>query len=139
MSKSAYIRLVKGSKQSEITLDEVKQLLIHYQEMTGYTGQQLSWDYQQAAFPYEMTEKEQEGICYLVLKGKNPEENNYLMIGHGQEEESGTQYVQIVLPDRATHGDLAKANEFSKYLAKKLAGELQLLNGRIMYFNQRKG
>lgn len=139
LNKSAYIRLVKGSKQSEITLEEVKQLLNHYQEMTRNTGQQLSWDYQQASFPYEITEKEQEGVRYLVLKGQNPEENNYLMIGNGQEKESGIHYIQIVLPERGTHGDLAKANEFSKYLAKKLAGELHLLNGRIMYFNQRKG
>lgn len=139
LSKSAYIKLVKGSKQNEITLEEVQKLLLYYQEMTGYTGQQLDWDYRDAAFPYEMEEREQNGIRYLLLTGKNRQHYNYLMIGTGQEAESGTHYIQIVLPEHATHGDKAKANEFSKFLAKQLQAELHLLNGRVMYFNERKG
>ncbi|MBA4494301.1 DUF1885 family protein [Paenactinomyces guangxiensis] len=139
MSKSAYIKLVKGSKQSEITLEETKNLMLYYQEMTSYTGQQLDWDYQEAAFPYEMEEREQEGIHYLLLTGKNRQHYNYLMIGTGQEKETGPHYIQIVLPDRATHGDKAKANEYAKFLAKQLQAELHLFNDRIMYFNERKG
>ncbi|WP_089966863.1 DUF1885 family protein [Lihuaxuella thermophila] len=139
MSKSAYIKLVEGSKQNEISLEDTKNLLKFYQEMTSLTGQQLSWDYQAAAFPYEMEEREQDGIRYLLLTGKNPAKYYYLMIGTGQETETGTHYIQIVLPDNATHGDKAKANEFSKFLAKQLKAELHLFNGRIMYFNERKG
>ncbi len=139
MSKSAYIKLVKGSKQNEITLEETKNLLNYYQEMTSLTGQQLGWDYQSAAFPYEMEEREQDGIRYLLLTGKNPTKYAYLMIGTGQEEGTGIHQIQIVLPSNATHGDKGKANEFSKFLAKQLKAELHLFNGRVMYFNERKG
>jgi Domain of unknown function (DUF1885) len=139
LSKSAWIKLVTGAKQTEITLAEVKDLLHHYIEMTSLTGRQLGWDYQEAAFPYELEEREQDGIPYLLLKGKNADLHRYLIVGVGQESVSGTHYIQIVLPDGATHGDKAKGNEFAKYLGKQLKGELHLFNGRIMYFNERKG
>jgi hypothetical protein len=130
--------LVEGSKQSEITLDDVKKLLAYYKEMTAYTGQQLGWDYQQAAFPYTIEEKEQDGIQYLMLKGIEPSQYYYLLIGVSQEKDTGYHYIQLVLPDRATHGDCTKANEYSRFLAKQLEAQLQLLNGRTMYFNTRK-
>ncbi|WP_245739750.1 DUF1885 family protein [Thermoflavimicrobium dichotomicum] len=138
MSKSAYIKLVDGSKQKEITLEDIRKLLDYYQEMTALTGKQLGWDYQQAAFPYTVEEKEQNGIRYLLLKGKEPSQYYYLLLGVGQEKETGIHYIQLVLPDRATHGDCAKANEYSRFLAKQLQAELHMLNGRIMYFNPRK-
>jgi hypothetical protein len=138
MPKSAFIKLVDGSKQKEITLEQVKELLLYYQDMTQKTGEQLNWDYQNAAFPYEMEEKEQEGIRYLFLKGKDPDLYKYLIIGVSQEEKSNIPYVQIVLPDQATHGDLAKGNEYARFLAKQLHGELHLFNGRIQYFQTRK-
>lgn len=138
MSKSSYIKLVAGSKQSTVTLDEVKNLLEYYVDMTTKTGQQLGWQYEAAAFPYEMAQQSQEGIPYLLLKGKSPL-YHHLVIGVGTEQETGVSYIQIVLPSQATHGDLAKANEFAKFLAKQLKGELHLMNGRIMYFNDRKG
>lgn len=47
-------------------------------------------------------------------------------------------YIQLVLPDGSTHGDKAKGNEFGKHFAKKLKAELQLFNGRTMYYNPRK-
>jgi hypothetical protein len=139
LSKSAWIKLVTGSKQTEITLSEVKDLFHYYIEMTSLTGRQLGWDYQKAAFPYELEEREQDGIPYLLLKGKNADLHRYLIVGVGQENGSGTHYIQIVLPDGATHGDKSKGNEFAKYLAKQLKGELHLFNGRVMYFNERKG
>lgn len=138
MSKSAYIKLVSGSKQETIHLDDVKKLLDTYCEMTSLTGKQLGWSYEAAAFPYEISIQEQDGTSYLLLKGKNPNLYNYLIIGTSQEEESGIHYIQIVLPQNATHGDLAKGNEFSKFFAKQLKGELHLFNGRIMYYNNRK-
>lgn len=138
MSKSAYIKLVPGSKQETIDLDGVKQLLDTYCEMTGLTGKQLGWSYEAAAFPYEVSHEEQDGISYLYLKGKSPDKYNGLIIGTSKEEASGVHYIQIVLPANASHGDLAKGNEFSKFFAKQLKGELHLFNGRIMYYNNRK-
>jgi hypothetical protein len=138
LNKSAYIKLVKGSAQTEVTLADVKELLVRYQHMTSLTGQQLDWDYQAAAFPYTIEEQEQDGVPYLVLKGTEPLLYRGLVIGVSQEEDSGTPYVQLVLPEQATHGDLAKGNEFSKYIAKQLKAELHLFNGRIIYYNPRK-
>lgn len=138
MNKSAYIKLVNGSAQTEITLAEVKDLFDYYQHTTGLTGQQLGWDYQAAAFPYLIEQKEQEGIAYLLLKGKETKLYHSLIVGVGQEAKTGLYYIQIVLPEQATQGDLAKANEFGKYLAKQLKGELHLFNGRIIYYNPRK-
>lgn len=127
MSKSAYIKLVPGSKQETIDLDGVKQLLDTYCEMTGLTGKQLGWSYEAAAFPYEVSHEEQDGISYLYLKGKSPDKYNGLIIGTSKEEASGVHYIQIVLPANASHGDLAKGNEFSKFFAKQLKGELHCL------------
>lgn len=137
MSKSSYIKLVNGSKQSTITLEEVKQLLEYYIEMTTKTGQQLGWQYEAYSFPYELLEQSQNDIPYLLLKGKDPL-YHYLIIGVGKEEETETTYIQIVLPTEGTQGDLGKANEFAKFLAKQLKGELHLMNGRIIYYNDRK-
>lgn len=136
MSKSAYIKLVPGSKQTEITLDEVQKLLETYQEMMRSTGQQLGWDYQDAAFPYQLTKREEADATYLFLKGKDPNLYYYLLLGVAQHDD--THQIQLVLPDRATHGDQAKANELSRFLAKQLQAELQMLNGRTMYFNKRR-
>lgn len=138
MSKSAYIKLVSGSKQETVTLDGVKELLDSYRQIRSKTGQQLGWDYEEASFPYEVKEQEQDGVPYLLLKGKKPELYNYLIMGVSQEEETDTPYIQVVLPKNATEGDCAKGNEFSKFLAQQLKGELHLFNGRVMYYNSRK-
>ena len=136
MSKSAYIKLVPASKQKELTLHTVKELLLYYQEMTQLTGKQLNWEYGNAAFPYELIEREDNGRPYLLLQGKD-HLYHYLMLGVGQDAEQMPQ-VQLVLPDRATHGDQSKANELSRFLAKQLQGELKMFNGRTMYFYKRK-
>lgn len=136
VSKSAYIKLVSGSKYDTISLEDIKELLAYYQEMTEKTGKQLNWDYKSAAFPYEIIEKEQSGIQYLLLQGKDPHLYHYLMIGVEQTEEG--HQIHIVLPTQATHGDYAKANELSRFLAKQVHGELHMFNGRTMYFYKRK-
>ncbi len=138
MSKSAFIKLVPGSKQETITLDGVKELLVSYRQIKSKTGQQLGWDYEEASFPYEVKKQEQDGVPYLLLKGRKPEQYNYLIIGVSQEEATGIPYIQIVVPKNATEGDLAKGNEFSRFFAQQLKGELHLFNGRIMYYNNRK-
>ncbi|EGL82461.1 Domain of unknown function DUF1885 [Caldalkalibacillus thermarum TA2.A1] len=146
MSQSAYIRLVEESTMTESNLDDVKQKLERYISMTTKTGQQLAWHYEEAAFPYTIEEKSEGKGKWLYLKGNNPELYKYIVIGVGSEtvmdEESGQEkeehYIQVVLPDGATHGDKSKANEFCKYLAKAYQAKLQLFNGRTMYFYPRK-
>ncbi|MBA4601207.1 DUF1885 family protein [Thermoactinomyces sp. AMNI-1] len=138
MGKSAFIKLVPGSKQETVTLDDVKALLDSYCDIKSKTGKQLGWDYEEAAFPYDLEKQEQDGVPYLLLKGRKPEQYNYIIMGVSREEESGTPYIQVVLPKNATEGDWAKGNEFSKFIAQHLKGELHLFNGRVMYYNNRK-
>lgn len=140
MPQSAYIKLVEGSTQETITLDDVKQTLERYIEQTGLTGKQLDWDYAGAAFPYEIEQNPEGNGTWFYLKGKDPSMYNRLIVGVGTEPvDSGERhFIQIVLPDNAGHGDKSKGNEFCKYLAKQFQAELHLFNGRVMYFNQRK-
>lgn len=141
LGKSAYIKLRQGSKQQSITLNEVKELLDMYTKRTSKTGEQLDWEYEDSALPYSIEERTENGTKYLFLKKADPL-YNYLIIGVGSENTDGEEvnYVQIVLPneDNITPGDLAKGNEFAKYFAKYLKGELHLFNGRIIYNNDRK-
>ncbi|MFZ3588108.1 DUF1885 family protein [Bacillus sp. DJP31] len=144
MSHSAYVKLVSASNKQEITLDAVKELFSYYKEITSKTGSQLSWEYSSVAFPYEIKEKPEGKDTWFYLKS---EERGYnmLLVGVGSEElvtedgQPSTQsYIQVVLPDGSTFGDKGKGNEFCKFLAKKLEGELHLFNGRVMYFYKRK-
>lgn len=141
MGKSSYIKLRNGSTLQEITLDKVKELLTMYIERTVKTGELVSWEYDEAAFPYSIEEKEEGTTKYLYLKGNGPL-YNYLLIGVGKEELDGetTPYIQIVLPDEdhLTPGDFGKGSEFAKYIARYLKAELQMFNDRILYFNPRK-
>jgi hypothetical protein len=128
LKKSAYIR-----RTNIIELQDVQNTLEYYREMTRNTGKQLDWDYEAAAFPYTMEEKETEdGTTYLLLTGRDSQQNNHMVIGVGQQEDNQKYYVQVVLPEDATHHDVAKGNEYAKFIAKQLKGELQLFNGRLM-------
>jgi hypothetical protein len=144
MGNSAYIKLVEGSATQETTLEDVKNKLNHYIEMTSKTGKQLDWGYSNAAFPYTIVEKQEAQGTWFYLKGKDSKLYKYIMFGIGQEapategEQKTRHYIQVVLPKGSTHGDKGKANEFCKYLAKEYKGELHLFNGRIMYFYPRK-
>jgi hypothetical protein len=144
LSNSAYIKLVPGSTKLEITLDEVKELFHYYKEITSKTGTQVSWEYSDAAFPYDLKEKPEGKDKWFYLKSG---ERGYstLVIGVGKEgfenengEPATREYIQLVLPEVATHGDKGKGNEFCKFLARKLEGELHLFNGRVMYYYKRK-
>lgn len=139
MSQSAYIKLVEGSAQSTITLREVRELLLAYKDQTERTGRQLNWNYADAAFPYTIESKEGSEDQWFYLKGTHPG-YKYIIFGVGKEnrEDGQTDYIQIVLPDQATHGDKAKGNEFCKHIGRKLQAEVHLFNGRVMYFNPRK-
>jgi hypothetical protein len=139
MSQSAYIKFVEGSEVSSMTLDEVQEQLSRYKEQTALTGKQLDWDYADAAFPYTIETKPEGEGKWFYLKGKN-NLYNYILFGVGSEivEDQETHFIQVVLPDQATHGDKAKGNELCKYFGRHLKAELHLFNGRIMYFNPRK-
>ncbi|MCA1029903.1 DUF1885 family protein [Bacillus timonensis] len=136
---SAYIKLVPESTQTTVTLDDVKNLFNYYKEITNKTGEQLSWEYREAAFPYDLKEPNQGDANWFYLKS-NDSRYNTILLGVGKESanEQDTYYIQLTLPEYATHGDKGKANEFAKFLAKKLSGELHLFNARIMYFYKRK-
>ncbi len=144
MSKNAYIKLVPSSAQQTITTDELKELFQYYKEITAKTGNQLDWNYDNAAFPYEIKEKEEgEGVWFYLQSEQD--RYNAILIGVDRElakDKDGSDreqtYIQITLPETATAGDKGKANEFCKFMGKKLQGELHLFNGRIMYFYPRK-
>lgn len=139
MAQSAYIYLVDGSAASTLTLDELKEHLGRYREQTALTGKQLGWDYAASAFPYSVETKPEGQGKWFYLKGSNPL-YKYILFGVGSktEEEKEKPYIQVTLPDDATHGDKSKGNELCKYLARQLKAELHLFNGRTMYYNPRK-
>lgn len=139
MTQSAYLYFVEGSAVSSLTLDDLKAELERYKEQTAKTGQQLDWDYAEAAFPYTIETKPEGENVWFYLKGKD-DAYRYIVFGVGVKatEEGERHYVQIVLPEGCTHGDKAKANELCKYLGRHLKTETHLFNGRIMYFNPRK-
>jgi hypothetical protein len=145
LGNSAYIKLVEGSSLEIIELDQVKEKLIRYIEMTTKTGKQLAWNYEGSAFPYSIIEKPEAQGKWFYLKGKDPKVYKHIMFGIGheqvdtkEEEPKKRYYIQVVLPEGSTHGDKSKANEFCKFLAKEFKGQLHLFNERVMFFNPRK-
>ncbi|MBG9793879.1 hypothetical protein ABD76_15810 [Paenibacillus dendritiformis] len=138
MSQSAFITFVEGSAVPSVTLDELKEQLLSYRHQTSLTGEQLGWEYADAAFPYTIETKPEQEEQWFYLKGTSPQ-YHYIVFGTGTKEGAPPRSrVQVVLPEGSTHGDKAKGNELCKYLAKKWKAELTLFNGRIMYFNPRK-
>lgn len=127
----AFIKLVPKSTKQTVTLEDVQQLFSYYKSITSQTGKQLNWSYEDSAFPYEMIQTSE---TTLHLKSSH---DRYHSIYVGVGEENEQHFVQITLPESATFGDKGKANEFCRYVAKKLEGELQLFNGRTMYFYKR--
>ena len=144
MASNAYIKLVPTSEKQTITTNELKELFEYYQEITAKTGSQVGWDYKNSAFPYELKEQpDNKGIWFYL--SSTVDRYHAILIGIDREkviEEDGTKrdqdYIQITLTEASTAGDKGKANEFCKYLAKKLKGELHLFNGRVMYYYPRK-
>jgi hypothetical protein len=142
LGNSAYIKFVEASTTSKATLEDVKASFQRYIEMTTKTGQQLGWDYAGAAFPYTLVEKPEGKDQWFYLKGKDDRLYKYIVVGVGSEFNPETDeeqhFIQVVLPEGATHGDKSKANEFCKFLAKTYKAQLQLFNGRVMYYYPRK-
>lgn len=127
----AFIKLVPKSVKQAITLEDVQQLFTYYRSITAQTGKQLNWNYEESAFPYEIIQTSE---TTLHLKSGHDRYRS-IYVGIGKENEQ--HFVQITLPASATFGDKGKANEFCRYVAKKLEAELQLFNGRTMYFYKR--
>jgi hypothetical protein len=144
MAENAFIKLVPSSAKQTITVEEVKELFNYYKDITGKTGNQVDWEYGDSAFPYAIKEKDDGKGKWFYLHSTN-ERYYAILIGVDQEsirDEDGTDriqtYIQVTLPEQSTFGDKGKANEFCKFLAKKLQGELHLFNERIMYYYPRK-
>ncbi|WP_068774493.1 DUF1885 family protein [Paenibacillus sp. FJAT-26967] len=139
MSQSAFIRFVTGSTLSSLTLEELKEQLSQYKLQLARTGEQLGWEYDAAGFPYTMeTPPEAEGK-WFYLKGTSSRYRNIVLgVGSRIKEDKEQHYVQVVLPDTSSHGDKSKGNELCKYLARQWKAELELFNGRTMFFNPRK-
>lgn len=144
MSNDAYIKLVPSSAKEHVTVNDIKELFYYYKEITKKTGEQVDWSYTNASFPYEIKEKEDgKGKWFYLSSSHNRYKTIFLGVGSKLEKnEAGDErvqnYVQVTLPPTATYGDKGKANEFAKFLAKKLQGELHLFNGRVMYYYPRK-
>lgn len=138
--KSAFIYFVEGSSVQSVTLSDVKAKFKRYVDMTTKTGEQLGWNYGEAAFPYVIEERPEGKDQWFLLKGNNPQLYKAIIIGVGSRETDGEErhFIQISLPESATQGDMSKANEFCRYLAREFKAELHLFNGRIQYFQPRK-
>jgi hypothetical protein len=144
MANNAYIKLVPSSIKQTISVDEVKELFHYYKEITSKTGDQVNWEYENMSFPYELKEKIEAKGKWFYLSAVQDRyfaiivgvDSEMIRLENGEEKEQT--YLQITLPEESTFADKCKANEFSKFLAKKLQGELHLFNGRIMYYNPRK-
>lgn len=144
VATNAYIKLVPASIKENVTTEEIKELFHYYKDITSKTGKQLDWQYEASAFPYEIKE-EQTGKGTWFYLYSNQDRYHAILLGVDQENivdsngnESKQAYIQITLPESATFGDKGKANEFCKFLAKKLQAELHLFNGRVMYYYPRK-
>ncbi|MBU8877658.1 DUF1885 family protein [Bacillus sp. FJAT-29790] len=144
LASNAYIKLVPSSAKENITTDEVKELFQYFKKITAKTGSQIDWKYNEAAFPYEMKEKPEGKGKWFYLHSDH-DRYHAILLGIDKEtirEDDGLEreqsYIQITLPESSTFGDKGKANEFCRFLAQKLQGELHLFNGRIMYFYPRK-
>nr|WP_263328663.1 DUF1885 family protein [Neobacillus sp. Marseille-Q6967] len=144
MAENAFIKLVPSSAKQSITVEELKELFYYYKNITGKTGDQVNWSYGNSAFPYEIKETDEGKGTWFYLHS-NHERYYAILIGVDREtvrDEDGTEreqtYIQVTLPEQSTFGDKGKANEFCKFLAKKLQAELHLFNERVMYFYPRK-
>lgn len=140
----AYIKLVPASVKQTMTIDELKEMLEYYKEITIKTGEQLNWPYGQAAFPYEMRDETSDNKHQLYLAARQDRYHSILLSIDKEQplaadaNEAPQTIIQLALTNQSTYGDKGKANELGKFLANKLQGELHLFNGRIMYYYKRK-
>ncbi|MBD7936881.1 MULTISPECIES: DUF1885 family protein [Cytobacillus] len=144
MNAYASIKLVPASKIDTITTTELKEYFLYYKDITAKTGDQVDWTYGQAAFPYEIIDSNEKQAEQITLYSEK-ERYRAILISIQKEkimDHDNTPRIQtnicFTLPEGATFGDKGKANEYCKFLAKKLQAELHLFNGRVMYYYKRK-
>ena len=139
MSEAAFIKVTPFSKKEEISYDDVKEIIQYYQEITQKTGEQLNWDYDQKAFPYKLIEIKTSEGTYLHLKShEDPHYHSILIDIPNSPGDTPSSILRITLPSSSTSADKGKANELSKFIAKKWEAELKLFNNRVMSFYKRK-
>jgi len=138
MAEHAYIKLVPESTLEVVKIEDIKELFHYYKTITGKTGAQLDWNYSETAFPYEIIQHK----ANFIHLHSTADRYHSILLGIGKENVKDAEgkptiqhYIKLTLPETSTYGDKGKANEFSKFLAKKLKGELHLFNRRIMYYN----
>ncbi|HWO74855.1 MAG TPA: DUF1885 family protein [Bacillus sp. (in: firmicutes)] len=139
MNEAALIKVTPHSQKESISYEDVKEILEYYQEITHKTGEQLSWDYDQMAFPYTVIETKTSEGTYLLLKSKeDPHYHSILIDIPNTSDDSPSTLLRITLPPSSTLADKGKANELCRFIAKKWEAELKLFNNRVMYFDKRK-
>lgn len=141
MSLSTFIKIKDGSLKTDISIEDIKELINQYKHSISQTSKQLAWNYSKHAFPYVLKETDEGKQQWFYL---HSEEKDYHIMAIGvdcehSEAPDGTErrvpYIQISLSKHSTNGDKSKANELAKFLSKKLKGELHLFNGRIIHHN----
>lgn len=139
MTQVAFIKVQPQSKKTSLSYEDVKEILLYYQDITRKTGEQLNWEYAEAAFPYTIQETSTDGHPYLLLKGNNdPNYHSIYLDLVSSPEETKPNILRVTLSSSSTYGDKGKANELCRFIAKKWEAELQLFNERTMYFYDRK-
>jgi len=119
------------SEGEKMTLEELRAALEEYRERLKKTGEQIDAPYALWAFPYEIKERERNGVRYLYLQGKGITPVEYSGLLLALRSENGQNIVQITVARGATDGDFAKANELARTLARKWKAEIILFTGKI--------
>ncbi|WP_017727133.1 DUF1885 family protein [Halalkalibacterium ligniniphilum] len=139
MSSHALIQIPQPTEP--MTVELVKSQLERYQHMTIKTGNQLDWEYKEAAFPYKIVPLEGQENDAFYLKGMNPlyryivfAIENEATQNENEEIITSKSIIHVYLVDSSTHGDKGKAIEFCKFLGKQFKGAVHLYNGRVLRY-----
>lgn len=131
MVQQATIELVEKSKYQEANLELLKTLVNDYIQSSTKVGQQLDWNYQNASFPYNISNKKLDDYDSLYLKSNDSRYNHFVL--SVQDDRN----IVITLLPNSTYGDKGKANELCRFIAQRTEGKLRLFNERVMYFYKR--
>ncbi|MBT9253256.1 MAG: DUF1885 family protein [Brockia lithotrophica] len=130
MRRSTFVVWSKGEGE-EISLEALRAALEEYRGRLEKTGEKLDAPYTTWAFPYEIEERERDGIRYLYLRGKGVTAQEYagLLLTAGSADAQNV--VQITVARGGTDGDFAKANELARFLAHRWKAEIVLFTGKV--------
>ncbi|MDF2606933.1 MAG: hypothetical protein K0S34_1128 [Bacillales bacterium] len=140
MSKSAFI-FINNIEIPVDDLQDVKNLLKSYIDVTMLTGKQLDWSYEKTSFPYEIKDNDlNENWFYLfsdkpgykmIIVGLTEKETE-VIVDH-KPQITSSKVIQFVINDQSTQGDATKLIELVKFFGKKLKTHVEFSNGRIMF------